>query len=381
MRINVRDSERFVDCRAFSELRKPTMHRFQCTIQMTGLLLLLLGSPANAQSPLESQRKIPLEVMPAPTAPTTQRPERPSQFSPEQLKDLMRPSIKLNGRWFGEAGGIKFSDYESKISFPTYPFFGPPPPVLSAGFGFSKVQAPQSLDLPSELYESTLGVAWMRRINERWMIRSMLGVANASDGENVSSDAWQFRGGAFGILEANEQWSWTFGAIALGRNDIPVVPAIGAIYKPSDSLKFNLFFPRPSASLLFKEAHRRQHWAYLGGGLGGGTWAYQNNSGVDDQVTYRDWQLFLGWESTPQPLEGLPVTKGRKIGAEMGYSFGRKFEFELNRNDVDIGDALYFQLSLGFSRLQLAKQICHALLKLQYVCPYLFVDKLRRLQR
>lgn len=326
---------------------------FKIAIQMTVLLLFVLDSFTFAQTRLERPGVLPLEQTAGQVARESiphvpHKTESASQFTPDQLKNLMRPSVTLSGTWFGEADGTKFSDYESKISIPTYPFFGPPPPILSAGFAFSTIEAPQTLDLPSELYETTFGVAWIRRINDRWMIRTMLGVANATDGENVSSDAWQFRGGAFGVLEANSQWSWAFGAIALGRNDIPVVPAIGAIYKPNDSLKFNLFFPRPRASLLLTDSLQRQHWAYFGGGLGGGTWAYQNSFGVDDQVTYRDWQVFLGWESTPRPMEGLPVTKGRKIGAELGYSFARKFEFELDREAVDIGDALYFRLSLGF---------------------------------
>ena len=47
------------------------------------------------------------------------------------------------------------------------------------------------------------------------------------------------------------------------------------------------------------EQHRengsRQQWAYLGGGINGSTWAYEQTSGVNDRLTYNDLRIVLGW--------------------------------------------------------------------------------------
>ena len=220
--------------------------------------------------------------------------------------------------------------------------------MFSASFSYTDLKAPSHFDLPGDLYESSIGLSWMRKRNERWMFRWMIGVANATDGNNHSSDSWQFRGGGFALYRPNDRWTWTFGAIALGRNDIPVVPAIGLIYQPNPELRLDLAFPRPRVSLLLADNGLRQQWAYFGAGLDGGTWAYERIDGVDDQVTYRDWRLVMGWESTPKPEPGMPFAFGRKLGAEIGYVFGREFEFDSERPDLSIGDTFMVRTTVSF---------------------------------
>ena len=150
------------------------------------------------------------EVPPAPTPPTQSI----------DFAKLMRPTFDLAVEWQAEASNIELTSYDARITVPTYPFFGPPPPFLNAGFSYSDLNAPDALDLPSDLYDYSLGFAWMRRINDRWMLRFMFSTALATDGKNNSSDAWQFRGGAFAMYRPNPQWTWIVGALALGRNDI-----------------------------------------------------------------------------------------------------------------------------------------------------------------
>jgi hypothetical protein len=268
-------------------------------------------------------------------------------FSSAKLKRLMKPTFSFEAELYGKTDDVELASYKGKIKFPTYPIFGPPPPFFSVGFGYTDINSPAVFDLPSELYESSIGVSWMRRRSERWMFRSMIGVANATDGNNNSSDSWQFRGGIFAIYSPREKWTWTFGAIALGRNDIPVVPAIGLIYQPNPELRFDLLFPRPRASFLLTDNGQRQNWGYIGGGLNGGTWAYQRTGGLNDQLTYRAWQLVLGWESTPRLQPGMPFSLGRKFGAEIGYAFAREFEFESERTDIELGDTIILRATIS----------------------------------
>ena len=273
---------------------------------------------------------------------------RSGGISSQRLSELMRPNFEFGAEWLSEADDVELSMYNARVKVPTYPIFGPPPPIVSLGFAFTDLRAPSPFDLPPELYETSLGLAWMRRWNERWMIRSMLGVAHATDGNNNSSDAWQFRGGIFALYRPNQRWTWTFGALALGRNDIPVVPAIGLIYQPRPEVRFDLAFPRPRLSLLLTDDGTRQQWGYVGAGLNGATWAYQQRGGVNDQITYRDWRLVLGWESTPRLEPGMPFARGRHFGAEIGYAFGREFEFERGRSDFGIDDAVMLRGFMKF---------------------------------
>jgi hypothetical protein len=278
----------------------------------------------------------------------TDNSNRDGEFSREMLKKLMRPSFDFAAEWQAKTDGIGTSSYGTGVKFPTFPLFGPPPPFISARFNYRSVDAPTSLGLPTDLYETELGLAWMRRINERWMTRFMAGASFATDGSNDSSDAWRFRGGGFAIYRRNSEWTWTFGVLALGRNDIPVVPAVGLIHQPSPGLRFDLIMPNPRISFLLVDRGPRQQWGYIGAGLNGSTWGIERVDGVDDQLTFGDFRAVLGWESTPTPEPGMPFTRGQKIGAEIGYVFSRDFEFENENRKVRLGDTLMFRVSMSF---------------------------------
>jgi hypothetical protein len=267
---------------------------------------------------------------------------------PFDLTELMRPTFSLAAEWQAKASDIGLASYEARVQVPTYPIFGPPPPFINLGFSYTDLNAPVALDLPADMYDYSFGFSWMRPINERWMLRSMFSTALATDGKNNSSDAWQFRGGLFAMYRPNERWTWIVGALALGRNDIPAVPALGAIWQPNPGLRFNLTLPQPKVAFLLRDNGPRQQWGYVGAGLNGGTWAYERSSGIDDQLTYRDWRLVIGWESTPTPEPGMPFTRGRKMGLEVGYVFARKLEFEGGLPDISLDDSLMLRATASF---------------------------------
>ncbi|MGE3778082.1 MAG: DUF6268 family outer membrane beta-barrel protein [Pirellulaceae bacterium] len=262
--------------------------------------------------------------------------------------ELMRPTVTVAAEWQAEASDVDVMWYRATVQMPTYPFLGPPPPMINGGFAYTSLSAPEAWDLPADLYDYSLGASWMRPISERWMLRLMASVALATDGQNTSSDAWQFRGGLFGTYRPNDQWTWILGVLALGRNDLPVVPAVGAIWQPLPPLRFDLTFPRPRASWLLLDNGPRQQWGYLGGGLEGGTWGFERAGGVDDQLTYRDWRVVLGWESVPTPEPGMPFSRGRKLGVEVGYVFAREFEFSGGAPSLEIDNTLLLRASAGF---------------------------------
>jgi hypothetical protein len=266
---------------------------------------------------------------------------------PVDLRQLLRPRVKLRFEWEPLVDGVGLAEYDASVSMPTYPVFGPPPPIITAAYSFTDLTAPPSMDLPSSLHDISLGAGWIRRINERWMARLMLSAAFASDLNNTGSDAWQLRAGGFAVYRPNSRWSFAVGAIATGRDDLPVIPAAGAIWEPSPNLKVDLMMPNPKVAILVADYGTRQHWAYFGGGFAGGTWAYERMSGAAERLTYREWRLVLGWEARPPQPPGTFAPLGVRYYAEVGYIFGRRFEFDSDTPTLNPEDTLL--LLTGFS--------------------------------
>lgn len=263
------------------------------------------------------------------------------------FRELMRPRFGFDVEWEPETDGLAIASYDGRVTVPTFPVFGPPP-MIAAGFSFTDLHAPASFDLPSSLYEASLGLSGMRQLNERWMLRWMVSSAFASDWENTSGDAWRFRGGLFGIWQCSEAWQITLGALATGREDIPVLPAAGAIWQPASRVRIDLMMPRPRVNFMVADLGSRQHWIYAGGGLDGGTWSYERAGGTDELLTYREWRLVLGWESKPPGGFGGPPAPGLKLGAEVGYVLGRTFEFDSPAPDIEPSDSLLLRAMLKF---------------------------------
>lgn len=275
-------------------------------------------------------------------------PAGPAEVPPLDWKSLLRPRLEFSAEWEPESDGLAISSYDLSVQMPTYPVFGPPPPFINAGYSFTQITAPAALDLPERLHDFSLGLAWMRRINDKWMARFMLSAAFASDMNNTGSDAWQIRGGGFALYRPNERWSWAFGAMATGRNDIPVIPAVGVIWEPVPQWRVNLMMPSPRISYLVAESNTRQHWGYVGGGLSGGNWAYDRTDGAGEQLSYREFRLVLGWESMPPRPPGTFRSTGTRFHSEIGYVFGRQFEFDYRDDDTDLSDALLLRTGISF---------------------------------
>ncbi len=274
--------------------------------------------------------------------------DRPGQSGAnDAFLSRMRPTFSLATEWqFDDE--LQFSSYETRVKIPTYPVFGPPPPMINAGFTYTNLVTPPQLNLPSDLFQYTWGLFWIRPINEKWMWNILANASLATDNRNTSSDAWRFRGGVFAVYRKNDKWTWQFGAIALGRNDLPVLPAVGAVWQPHPRARIDLTFPRPRIAGLISDDGARQKWGYLSVGLNGTTWGYQRSDFSRDELTYGDWRVVLGWESVPTPELGRPATRGRKVSGEIGYVFARDLEFNGEATTIDLDDTWIVRTSIRF---------------------------------
>lgn len=302
---------------------------------------------ANRQPHLDGT--FPQPLVPTPSAPIAGKlRSETGGMSAARIRELSRPTFNVDAEWQARTNDVGISNFNAAVSVPTYPFFGPPPPIVRFGVGTTLFDRPQGFDLPSEVYEATIGVSWIRPVNDRWTWRLTLGTAFATDGENLSSDAWQFRGGAFAMYRPDTEWTWIVGVLALGREDLPVVPAVGAIYQPTERLRFDLTLPRPRVAFCLAEDADRQQWAYVGAALNGGTWAYTRRDGRQDQLSYGDWRAVVGWESTPRLEPGMPFARGRRMTVEAGYVFSRDFEFASDETEIPLDPTFMLQARLSF---------------------------------
>ena len=140
---------------------------------------------------------------------------------------------------------------------------------------------------------------------------------------------------------------------ACGRNpaDIELLPIAGFIWKPDADAEYRLVFPAPKISWRIgrgcdnadrdpSKAWDYETWLYLGGELGGGTWAIRHSDGTSDLMSYSDIRVFLGLET--KSLECL------SSHIEVGYVFNRYIRLTSTDNDVYFGDTLMVRAGVNY---------------------------------
>ena len=131
----------------------------------------------------------------------------------------------------------------------------------------------------------------------------------ASDFEGSSRRGIRFPAHAVGYMAIEPNLDFVLGADFLDREDIQWLPVAGLIWRPDPDLRLELVFPYPSIDVQLTRWYR----LYIGGGLGGGTWAVERDSEVDDLATYGDLRFAdrpgtLGHQVPPGNRSKLPIS-------------------------------------------------------------------------
>ncbi len=97
------------------------------------------GTPADWVSlPTDSQTKSAVQLA------------DPAEF-PSDVARWLRPQLSIVAEWEPQTDGVEIVNYDVDMLVPTYPFYGPPPPFLNAGFSYTDLMAPAELDIPPAL--------------------------------------------------------------------------------------------------------------------------------------------------------------------------------------------------------------------------------------
>lgn len=213
--------------------------------------------------------------------------------------------------------GFQFNtlDVRASIAPAAFPLF-----QMSPRFGWHLTDGSNSLDVPSQLYDTGVDFSLFLPFSDQLTFLASVGPSLFTDGENLTSSAFRITGMAIGFYKWSDTTKLALGVVYLDRQDIRLIPAVGVIYQPSDGLKYDLMFPRPKVSYRLTFDEHREHWCYVAGEFGGGSWAVERRFGADDVLTYKDYRLIVGMEqSNPKSLRWL---------IEGGLVFGRKIEYE-----------------------------------------------------
>jgi hypothetical protein len=191
---------------------------------------------------------------------------------------------------------------------------------LGVGLQFHFLAGPERTDLPPRVFDFSIG--YQRRQQIGLLTYDIaFAVDAASDFEGSARKGIRFPAHAVGYLPVTNHLQLVFGADFLDRGDIKLLPVGGLLWRPDPALRIELVFPSPRVDWQLT-AERR---LYLRGGLGGGSWAVERDTFVDDLVSYRELQLGIG-------LEYCPVD-GNTSALEITCLFDRKLEFTSGNGD------------------------------------------------
>lgn len=196
-------------------------------------------------------------------------------------------------------------------------------------------------DVPDSLYDTGVKMLWRRPISER--LGSMILVTPSVRSDFQTSEN-AFRLFGLGLLT----WQWipktlsiSGGAVYTGREDYPVLPAMGLMWTPSPRWKYDIQFPSPRISYrLAKSGCDHETWGYVSGVFGGNTWAVKRAGGVSDELTLSDLRLVFGLEHL-QP-------QNRSVFVEAGYVFNRSIEYTNIAFQQDLDAAMMLRMGVSF---------------------------------
>ncbi len=213
-----------------------------------------------------------------------------------------------------------------------------PDPYLEAGFGkgfelgvgIQFLSGPQRTDMPSRVFDFSIGYQQRATIGD-FAYDISAAILAASDFEGSSRDGIRFPAHAVGYFSVTDTLDLVLGVDYVDREDIRILPVGGLLLRPDPDIRMELVFPRPRVDFQLTPGYR----LYLNGGLGGGTWAVERDSELDDLASLYQLQFGVG-------LEWLESDQWAAV--ELVYLFDRKLEYAFGPGSYDIGSTVMIRV-------------------------------------
>ncbi len=265
---------------------------------------ITVTEPSVAYPPVES----PVEdddvaVMPSRSAGSRQTPYQASLFTTTVLGggDLGMTTLDLRSVF-----AFPFPDEDSPL-------------IITPGYGWTLVDGPMPIDLPSQLHEAYLDIRYVKRFSPAFALDLGITPGLYSDFEGNHDHAFRLGARALAAMTYSPTTQFVAGLAYLDREDVDFLPLGGIVWTPNDYQRLELVSPRPRYAHRWWKEEQREAWWYVAGELGGGSWAVRRICGCSDVVNYYDLRVSLGFEfKNPGGWGGL---------FEAGYVFYRHLEF------------------------------------------------------
>ncbi|MHB8900260.1 MAG: hypothetical protein ACYC6Y_16035 [Thermoguttaceae bacterium] len=206
---------------------------------------------------------------------------------------------------------------------------------LGAGVQIHFLSGPVTTDMPARAYDFSLAYQHRDRLGP-FGYDAAVSVMASSDFEGSAREGIRFPGHAVGFLCVTQSTELVLGVDYLDRGDVKLLPVAGLITIPHRDLRLELVFPRPRVVLRLTD----QHQLYVGGELGGNTWAVERVTTADDLATYRDLRLCVGLQSIDKDGDGAAI--------EIGYLFDRRLEYSSGEGNLNLDDTAMIRVISTF---------------------------------
>ncbi len=213
--------------------------------------------------------------------------------------------------------------------------------ALTPRYRVDWIDGPNTVDVPARLHSASFDLGMRIKFDHKWTM--LAGVQPGWYNDQFSADQGT-RIGALVVVVCDvipEKFQLTAGVARLDRNDYDIVPVVGATLVPNPDTRFELTFPKPKiARRIGHIPCLQEDWIYLSAFFGGGTWSVRRTTGLDDELTLRDFRVSLGVERV--------INGGTGFNLEMGYVFGRRLEYEFTPLTLDFDDSFIIEAGLSF---------------------------------
>lgn len=211
---------------------------------------------------------------------------------------------------------------------------------LSTGLHYSlkNIDAPGDTRLPTSLHRVAVNMGGSYRLNDNLTLGLMVSPGLNSDFKVITSSDIRVPVGLYARYKVSQRLILTGGLMyTIENHELPVLPMIGAMYRPSEEWTFTLGFPR--TGVMLKPNKTTEY--YLGAEFGGGEYRLHDPTIGANIISYWDYRAVTGikWVLSP----------ATELGVAGGYSFDRKFVFrDGTRDNVNVNSAPFGRFELKF---------------------------------
>ena len=274
------------------------------------------------------------------------------------LQNTMRLYQGARGSWaylFGNGTGqqLGVNELDTSATFAVPFFFNSPanlnraPLLITPGFGLQLWDgtsfAATGVELPPNTYDVFIDTAWNPQFTPIFGAELGIRIGIFTNWNELVWDSWRIMGRAIGTINMTPTWQGKVGIVYLDRNQVKLLPAVGATWTPDANSRYDIFFPAPKASRRFTQWRDRSVWGFIAGEYGGGAWTFnQSGSAGVTSFDYNDVRISLGTELVPVRAQGLAGS------FEVGYVFARNVYLVEGARNVNLNDTLMLRLGLAY---------------------------------